>query len=483
MEWEVVIGLEIHAQLATQSKIFSGAATAYGADANTQACAVDLGLPGVLPVFNEEALRMAVKFGLAIDAEIGKKSVFDRKNYFYPDSPKGYQTTQLHYPTVGMGHIDIELDDGSTRRINVTRAHLEEDAGKSVHEGFGGLSGIDLNRAGTPLIEIVSEPELRSAKEASAYFRKMHSIVTYLGICDGDLSQGSMRCDCNVSLRPKGQTEFGTRTEIKNVNSFRNVERAIEAEIERQMDILEEGGRIIQETRLYDADKNETRAMRSKEVANDYRYFPCPDLLPVIIDDNYIEAVRATLPELPDQKRHRFQKDHGLSAIDAAVLSSQRELAHYFETAAQIANDYKLAANWVQGDVSATLNRLELDITALPVSAEQLGQILLRIKDNTLNNGGAKEVFNALLADPSQTDIDALIDQLGLKQVSDTGAIEAIVNDVLAANPKLVESYLATPEDKRAKAIGPFIGLVRKAAKGVNPQVVMDVLQQQLNRL
>lgn len=483
MEWEVVIGLEIHAQLATQSKIFSGAATAYGADANTQACAVDLGLPGVLPVFNEEALRMAVKFGLAIDAEIGKKSVFDRKNYFYPDSPKGYQTTQLHYPTVGMGHIDIELDDGSTRRINVTRAHLEEDAGKSVHEGFGGLSGIDLNRAGTPLIEIVSEPELRTAKEAAAYFRKMHSIVTYLGICDGDLSQGSMRCDCNVSLRPKGQTEFGTRTEIKNVNSFRNVERAIDAEIERQMDILEDGGRIIQETRLYDADKNETRAMRSKEVANDYRYFPCPDLLPVIIDDNYIEAVRATLPELPDQKRHRFQKDHGLSAIDAAVLSSQRELAHYFETAAQIANDYKLAANWVQGDVSATLNRLELDITALPVSAEQLGQILLRIKDNTLNNGGAKEVFNALLANPSQTDIDALIDQLGLKQVSDTGAIEAIVNEVLAANPKLVESYLATPEDKRAKAIGPFIGLVRKAAKGVNPQVVMDVLQQQLNRL
>lgn len=483
MEWEVVIGLEIHAQLATQSKIFSGAATAYGADANTQACAVDLGLPGVLPVFNEEALRMAVKFGLAIDAEISKKSIFDRKNYFYPDSPKGYQTTQLHYPTVGMGHIDIELEDGSTRRINVTRAHLEEDAGKSVHDGFGGLSGIDLNRAGTPLVEIVSEPELRSAKEASAYFRKMHSIVTYLGICDGDLSQGSMRCDCNVSLRPKGQVEFGTRTEIKNVNSFKNVERAIESEIERQMDILEDGGRIIQETRLYDADKNETRAMRSKEVANDYRYFPCPDLLPVIIDDNYIEAVRATLPELPDQKRHRFQKDHGLSAIDAAVLASQRELAQYFETAAQIANDYKLAANWVQGDVSATLNRLELDITALPVSAEQLGQILLRIKNNTLNNGGAKEVFNALLTDRSTTDIDALIDQLGLKQVSDSGAIEAIVNDVLAANPALVESYLATPEDKRAKAIGPFIGLVRKAAKGVNPQVVMDVLQQQLNRL
>ena len=486
MEWEVVIGLEIHAQLATKSKIFSGAATQYGAEANTQACAVDLGLPGVLPVFNEEALRMAVKFGLAIDAEIGKKSVFDRKNYFYPDLPKGYQTTQLHHPIVGKGFIEIELDDGSTKRINVTRAHLEEDAGKSVHEGFNGMSGIDLNRAGTPLVEIVSEPELRSAKEAAAYFRKMHSIVTYLGICDGDLSQGSMRCDCNVSLRPKGQQEFGTRTEIKNVNSFRNVERAIEAEIERQMDILEDGGKILQETRLYDADKNETRAMRSKEVANDYRYFPCPDLLPVIIDDNYIEAVRATLPELPDAKRKRFAKDHGLSPVDAAVLASSRELAHYFETAAKAANDYKLAANWVQGDVSATLNRLEISIDQLAVSAEQLGRILQLIKDNTLNNGGAKEVFNALLdgkGDGSVACIDALVDSLGLKQVSDTGAIEAIVAEVLAANQNLVDSYLATPADKRAKAIGPFIGLVRKAAKGVNPQVVMDVLQKKLNEL
>ncbi|QQD25012.1 Asp-tRNA(Asn)/Glu-tRNA(Gln) amidotransferase subunit GatB [Venatoribacter cucullus] len=486
MEWEVVIGLEIHAQLATKSKIFSGAATQYGAEANTQACAVDLGLPGVLPVFNEEALRMAVKFGLAIDADIGKKSVFDRKNYFYPDLPKGYQTTQLHHPIVGKGCIEIELDDGTTKRINVTRAHLEEDAGKSVHEGFNGMSGIDLNRAGTPLVEIVSEPELRSAKEAAAYFRKMHSIVTYLGICDGDLSQGSMRCDCNVSLRPKGQQEFGTRTEIKNVNSFRNVERAIEAEIERQMDLLEDGGKILQETRLYDADKNETRAMRSKEVANDYRYFPCPDLLPVIIDDNYIEAVRATLPELPDAKRKRFVKDHGLSPVDAAVLASSRELAHYFETAAKAANDYKLAANWVQGDVSATLNRLEIGIDQLAVSAEQLGRILQLIKDSTLNNGGAKEVFNALLdskGDGSAACIDALVDSMGLKQVSDTGAIEAIVAEVLAANQSLVDGYLATPEDKRAKAIGPFIGLVRKAAKGVNPQVVMDVLQKKLNEL
>ena len=482
MEWEVVIGLEIHAQLATKSKIFSGASTAYGAEANTQACAVDLGLPGVLPVFNEEALRMAVKFGLAIDAEIGLKSVFDRKNYFYPDSPKGYQTTQLHHPIVGMGHIDIELDDGETRRINVTRAHLEEDAGKSVHEGFSGMSGIDLNRAGTPLIEIVSEPELRTAKEAAAYFKKMHSIVTYLGVCDGDLSQGSMRCDCNVSLRPKGQKEFGTRTEIKNVNSFRNVERAINTEIERQMDVLEDGGVILQETRLYDADKNETRAMRSKEVENDYRYFPCPDLLPVIIDQEYVDAIKETLPELPDAKKARFENDHGLSATDAAVLAANRDLADFFETAAKIAGDYKLAANWVQGDMSAALNRLEVGINELSITAEQLGRILQLIKDNTLNNGGAKEVFNALV-EGKGNDVDSLVDSLGLKQVSDTGAIEEIVAQVLADNPKLVEGYLATPEEKRGKAMGPFIGLTRKAAKGVNPQVVMEVLKQKLSEL
>jgi aspartyl-tRNA(Asn)/glutamyl-tRNA(Gln) amidotransferase subunit B len=486
MEWEVVIGLEIHAQLATKSKIFSGSSTAYGSEANTQANAVDLGLPGVLPVFNEEALRMAVKFGLAIDAEIGMKSVFDRKNYFYPDSPKGYQTTQLHHPIVGMGHIDIELDNGESRRINVTRAHLEEDAGKSVHEGFDGMSGIDLNRAGTPLVEIVSEPEMRTAKEAAAYFKKMHSIVTYLGICDGDLSQGSMRCDCNVSLRPKGQEEFGTRTEIKNVNSFRNVERAINTEIQRQMDILEDGGVIHQETRLYDADKDETRSMRSKEVENDYRYFPCPDLLPIIIDQEYVDAIKATLPELPDAKKARFQSEHGLSLMDAAVLSSDRQLADYFEAAAHISGDYKIAANWVMGDVSAALNRLEISISELPVTAEQLGRLLSLIKDNTLNNGGAKEVFNALL-DGKGTDgvegVDALVDSLGLKQVSDTGAIEEIVAQVLADNPKLVEGYLATPEEKRGKAMGPFIGLTRKAAKGVNPQVVMDVLQKKLSEL
>ena len=482
MEWEVVIGLEIHAQLSTKSKIFSGASTAYGAEPNSQACAVDLGLPGVLPVFNAEALRMAVKFGLAIDAEIGMKSVFDRKNYFYPDSPKGYQTTQLHHPIVGMGHIDIELDEGVSKRINVTRAHLEEDAGKSVHEGFGGMSGIDLNRAGTPLIEIVSEPELRSAKEAAAYFRKMHSIVTYLGICDGDLSQGSMRCDCNVSLRPKGQQQFGTRTEIKNVNSFRNVERAINSEMERQMDVLEDGGSIDQETRLYDADKNETRSMRSKEVENDYRYFPCPDLLPIIIDQEYVDAVAATLPELPDAKKHRFSTEHDLSETDAAALSADRLLADYFESAAKHCGDYKLACNWVMGDVSAALNKNELTIKAIPVSANQLGDIIKNIKSNTLSNGGAKEVFNAIWSGRG-TDVQQLIKELGLEQVSDTGAIESIVDQVLADNPKLVEGYLATPEEKRGKAVGPFIGLVRKAAKGVNPQVVMDVLKAKLNQL
>jgi aspartyl-tRNA(Asn)/glutamyl-tRNA(Gln) amidotransferase subunit B len=430
---------------------------------------------------------MAVKFGLAIDAEIGMKSVFDRKNYFYPDSPKGYQITQLHEPIVGMGHIDIDLGEGGseggkTRRINVTRAHLEEDAGKSVHEGFDGQSGIDLNRCGTPLIEIVSEPELRNSKEASAYFRKMQSIVMYLGICDGNLSQGSMRCDCNVSLRPKGQEELGTRTEIKNVNSFKNVERAIEVEIERQIDILEDGGSITQETRLFDADKNETRSMRSKEVANDYRYFPDPDLLPVIIDEEYVEAIRATLPELPEQKKARFESEHGLSSYNASVLAASREMADYFEVAADIAGDYKMAANWVMGDLSAALNKNEISINEIPVSAEQLGTILKNVKGNDISNDGAKEVFNAIWQGKG-SDVNQLIDQLGLKQVSDTSAIEEVVAQVLADNPKLVEAYLNTPEDKRAKAIGPFIGATRKAAKGVNPQVVMEVLKQKLNEL
>ena len=481
MEWEVVIGLEIHAQLATKSKIFSGSSTAFGAEPNTQASLVDLGLPGVLPVFNEEALRMAVKFGCAIDAEIGKVSVFDRKNYFYPDSPKGYQTTQLHHPIVGLGHIDITLDDGETKRINVTRAHLEEDAGKSLHEDFHGMSGIDLNRAGTPLIEIVSEPEMRSAKEAVAYFKKMHSIVTYLGICDGDLSQGSMRCDCNVSLRPKGQEEFGTRTEIKNVNSFRFVEQAINAEIERQRDILEDGGEIVQETRLYDANKNETRSMRSKEVANDYRYFPCPDLLPVVIDDEYVQAVRDSLPELPDEKKQRLMDEQGLSEYDASVLTASRELAAYFEQVAEKCGDYKLATNWVMGELSAALNKNDVEITDCPISADSLGAMIARIKDNTSSGKGGKSVFQALW-DKKGDDVDALIDSLGLKQVSDSGAIEGIVDEVLANNDAQVQNYVNAEPDKRGKMIGFFVGQVMKASKGAaNPGMVNKVLKEKLD--
>lgn len=481
MEWEVVIGLEIHAQLATKSKIFSGSSTAFGAEPNTQASLVDLGLPGVLPVFNEEALRMAVKFGCAIDAEIGKVSVFDRKNYFYPDSPKGYQTTQLHHPIVGLGHIDITLDDGETKRINVTRAHLEEDAGKSLHEDFHGMSGIDLNRAGTPLIEIVSEPEMRSAKEAVAYFKKMHSIVTYLGICDGDLSQGSMRCDCNVSLRPKGQEEFGTRTEIKNVNSFRFVEQAINAEIERQRDILEDGGEIVQETRLYDANKNETRSMRSKEVANDYRYFPCPDLLPVVIDDEYVQAVRDSLPELPDEKKQRLMDEQGLSEYDASVLTASRELAAYFEQVAEKCGDYKLATNWVMGELSAALNKNDVEITDCPISADSLGAMIARIKDNTISGKGGKSVFQALW-DKKGDDVDTLIDSLGLKQVSDSGAIEGIVDEVLANNDAQVQNYINAEPDKRGKMIGFFVGQVMKASKGAaNPGMVNKVLKEKLD--
>lgn len=481
MQWDVVIGLEIHVQLATKTKIFSASSTQYGAKANSQACAIDLGLPGVLPVFNEEVLKMAVMFGLAIDATIHKRSVFDRKNYFYPDSPKGYQTTQLHHPIVEFGHIDIELENGESKRINVTRAHLEEDAGKSVHEGFGGCTGIDLNRAGTPLIEIVSEPEISSAKEAAAYFKKMHSIVTALGICDGDLSQGSMRCDCNVSLKPKGSTQLGTRTELKNINSFRNVERAIDGEIARQMDLLEDGGTITQETRLYDADKNQTRSMRSKEVENDYRYFPCPDLLPVIIDDDYIETIRNNLPELPEAKKQRFMQSFKLSDYDAAQLTANSHMADYFEQAAKLCGDYKLTANWIMGELSAALNRKELSIEHSPVSAQQLGEILSNIKQDKINNGGAKNLLQAIF-DGSQESIESLIDSLGLAQTSDTGAINALIEEVLSENPKLVEAYLNTPEDKRSKALGPFIGKVRAKDKGANPKVVTEALKQALDK-
>lgn len=482
MEWETVIGLEIHVQLATESKIFSGASTTFGAEPNTQACAVDLGLPGVLPVVNEKAIELGVRFGLAIDAEIGMKSAFDRKNYFYPDLPKGYQTTQMDYPIVGIGHVDIELEDGTTKRIGVTRAHLEEDAGKSLHEDFDGQSGIDLNRAGTPLLEIVSEPDIRSAKEAVAYVKKIHSLVQYLNVSDGNMSQGSMRADCNVSIRPKGQEEFGTRTEIKNVNSFKFIEKAINAEIERQIDLIEDGGRVVQETRLYDANKNETRSMRSKEVANDYRYFPCPDLLPIHITEEYVESIRAQLPELPDQKCERFQNELGLSHYDASVISASRDMADYFETVQTKINDAKLAANWVMGELSRLLNQDDKDITESPVSADQLAEMLTRLKDNTISSKAAKTVIEALWA--GEGSVDEIIEKKGLKQVSDTGAIEAIVDEVIANCPQQVEQYVNAEPDKRGKMVGFFVGQVMKASKGAaNPGQVNQVLKKKLDAL
>ncbi len=479
MEWEVVIGLEIHTQLATKSKIFSGAATAYGAEPNTQACAVDLGLPGVLPVLNAEAVRMAIKFGLAVDAEISDRSVFARKNYFYPDLPKGYQISQYELPVVGKGHISIELEDGSEKVIGITRAHLEEDAGKSLHEDFDGQTGIDLNRAGTPLLEIVSEPDMRSAKEAVAYMRKIHSLVRYLEICDGNMQEGSFRCDANVSIRPKGQEKFGTRAELKNINSFRNVERAINYEIERQIDVIESGGEVIQETRLFDADKNETRAMRSKEEANDYRYFPDPDLLPLIIDEETIDDIRATLPELPNEKRDRFVNELGLSLYDASVLTSSRELATYFESLLKATDgkDPKQCANWVIVELLGALNKASLDITESPVSAEQLAGVLNRISDNTISGKIAKTVFEALWTGEGK-DADAIIESKGLKQVTDTGAIEAMVDEVLTNNPDQVQQY----RDGKEQLIGFFVGQIMKASKGkANPAQVNELLKKKLN--
>jgi aspartyl-tRNA(Asn)/glutamyl-tRNA(Gln) amidotransferase subunit B len=482
MEWEVVIGLEIHVQLSTKTKIFSGASTAFGAEPNTQACAVDLALPGTLPVFNENALRMAVMFGLAVNAEIGKRSVFERKNYFYPDLPKGYQTTQLAEPIIGPGFIDVETDDGAQRRVRIHHAHLEEDAGKSLHEDFHGMSGIDLNRAGTPLVEIVSEPDMRTSKEAAAYARKIHAIVTTLGICDGNMAEGSMRCDCNVSIRPKGQEELGTRTELKNINSFRFIERAIDTEVARQIDLIEDGGRVVQETRLYDPDKNETRSMRSKEEANDYRYFPCPDLLPVIIDDSYIDAIRETLPELPDARRERFISEYSLSEYDAGVLSAYRPQADYYEQVVKLSGDTKLAANWVMGELAKFLNQNDTDIKDSPVSAEQLGGLLVRIKDNTISGNIAKKVFELMWSKGGSA--DEIIEAEGLKQVTDTGAIEKIVDEVIANADKQVEQYKAAEPDKRGKMIGFFMGQVMKATGGkANPGAVTGILKQKLDAL
>ena len=475
MSWETVIGLEVHVQLATHSKLFSGSSTTFGAAPNTQANVFDLAMPGTLPVFNEQVLRMAVKFGLAVDAEIGRRSVFDRKNYFYPDLPKGYQVTQLEFPTVGKGSLEITLEDLSTRVIGITRAHIEEDAGKSLHEDYQGQTGIDLNRAGTPLLEIVSEPELANAKEAVAYLKKLHSIIRYLGISDGNMSQGSMRCDANVSVRKTGSTELGTRTEIKNINSFRFVEKAILHEAQRQIDILEDGGRIVQETRLYDADRDETRSMRSKEVANDYRYFPEPDLLPVVIDEAYIEAVRAELPELPNAKRERFVEQYGLSEYDAAVIASSREMAEFFEEVVTICGDAKLSSNWVTVDLQAVLNKQDLEIEQSPISAKRLGELIGRIKDQTISSKIAKTVFEAMLE--STQSADEIIESQGLKQVTDSGAIEKLVDEVIAGNPEQVEQYRAGKE----KVFAFFIGQAMKASRGkANPEQLNALLKQKL---
>jgi aspartyl-tRNA(Asn)/glutamyl-tRNA(Gln) amidotransferase subunit B len=483
MQWETVIGLEVHVQLATRSKIFSGASTAFGAEPNTQACAVDLGLPGVLPVLNEQAVAMAVKFGLAIHAEIPEVSVFDRKNYFYPDLPKGYQTSQMYQPIVGAGEVEIALEDGTTKRIRVHHAHLEEDAGKSLHEDFHGMTGIDLNRAGTPLLEIVSEPDMRSAKEAAAYLKAIHSIVTYLGISDGNMAEGSMRCDVNVSVRPKGQEAFGTRAEIKNVNSFRFVERAIAFEVERQIELIEDGGKVVQETRLYDPERDETRSMRTKEEANDYRYFPCPDLLPVVLDQAYIDHLRDNLPELPAEKRARFENELGLSAYDASVLSATREMAHFFDEVKDVCGDAKQAANWVQGELSGALNREGLTITASPVSARQLGELIVRVMDDTISGKAAKQVFQALWNGQGAS-ADEVIEAQGLKQVTDTGAIEAMIDQVIADSPAQVAQYRDAEPDKRGKMIGYFVGQVMKASRGTaNPQQVNQLLKQKLDAL
>ena len=472
--WEVVIGIEIHTQLATQSKIFSGSSTEFGQDPNTQASLVDLAMPGVLPVLNKEVVDLAIRFGLGIDAYIDQASVFARKNYFYPDSPKGYQISQMDNPIVGLGHIDIQLEDGTVKRIGVTRAHLEEDAGKSIHDQFEGMSGIDLNRAGTPLLEIVSEPDMRSVEEAVAYIKSIHTLVRWLGISDGNMAEGSFRADCNVSLRRPGQP-FGTRCELKNLNSFRFIEQAINVEIERQMEILEWDGTIDQETRLFDPVKMETRSMRSKEEANDYRYFPDPDLLPVIIPDVQIEAIKATMPELPAARRARFVADFGVTEYDAHVLTLTREMSEFYEAvvaAAGGAAQGKIAANWVMGEFSGALNKAGLDLADSPVSAEKLGGMIARIVDNTINGKIAKQVFGFMWDEGKSA--DEIIAEKGLKQETDTGAIEAIIKDVLAANEKMVEEYKSGKE----KAFNGLVGQVMKAAKGkANPAQVNELMK------
>ena len=473
--WEVVIGLEIHAQLATKSKIFSGASTAYGAEPNTQTSVVDIALPGVLPVLNKEAVYMAVKFGMAIGAEVADRSVFDRKNYFYPDLPKGYQISQFLLPVVGLGSVNIELENGETKTIGVTRAHLEEDAGKSLHDDYAGMTGIDLNRAGTPLLEIVSEPDMRNAKEAVAYMKKIHSIVQYIGICDGNMQEGSFRCDANVSVRPKGQEKYGTRAELKNINSFRFVERAINIEVERQIDLIEDGGEVVQETRLYDSVKNETRSMRSKEEANDYRYFPDPDLLPVVITEEYRQQIKAELPELPEQKQQRYIDELGLSAYDAGVITASLGLSKYFETVVDKTGDAKLSSNWITGELSARLNREEIEIDNANVDAEAFAQLLERIKDNTISGKIAKDVLDGMWN--GEGSADEVIESKGLKQITDTGAIEAYVDEVIANNPSQFEEL----KGGKDKMMGFFVGQIMKMSKGkANPEQVNELIRSKM---
>ena len=475
MQWETVIGLEVHVQLLTQSKLFSGASAQYGAEPNTQACAVDLALPGVLPVMNRDAARMAVKLGLALGATVSSRSVFARKNYFYPDLPKGYQISQYELPVVSRGTLKIDVD-GKEKIVGVTRAHLEEDAGKSLHEDFHGLTGIDLNRAGTPLLEVVSEPDMRSSKEAVAYLKKLHSLVTYLEICDGNMQEGSFRCDANVSVRPKGQKEFGTRAEIKNVNSFRFVEKAIEYEVARQIELIEGGGSVVQETRLYDSAKHETRSMRSKEEAHDYRYFPDPDLLPLVIEESFIREVEKTLPELPDAKSERFQRDYKLSAYDAGVLTATRAMAAYYEQVVKESGaDAKIAANWIAGELSGLLNRDNKEIDASPVTVNMMAGLLKRMADNTISGKIAKDVLEAMWN--GEGDADAVIAKKGLKQITDSGAIEKVIDSVLASNPKQLEQYRAGKE----ALFGFFVGAVMKATQGkANPAQVNDLLKKKL---
>ncbi len=475
MAWETVIGLEVHVQLSTNSKIFSGASTSYGAKPNTQACEVDIALPGVLPVMNKEAARKAVKFGLSVESEINQRSVFARKNYFYPDLPKGYQISQYELPIVVGGHLTIDTGSGE-KRIGITRAHLEEDAGKSLHEDFHGMTGIDLNRAGTPLLEIVSEPDMRSPAEAIAYLRKLHTLVRYLEICDGNMQEGSFRCDANVSVRPQGETELGTRTELKNINSFRFIEKAIEFEVERQIDLIEDGGTVVQETRLYDPSRNETRPMRTKEDAHDYRYFPDPDLPPMELDDQFIDSARQQLPELPDAKRHRFMEQHGLGPADAYQLTSDKATADFFEAVLeQTRGDAKTVANWVNSELAGYLNEANMVIESARIDPGMLAELIDRIEDGTISGKIAKDVFRSMWN--GEGTADELIETKALRQITDSGELEKVVDDVLSRSREQIEQY----RGGQTKVLGYFVGQVMKATQGkANPQQVNELLKQKL---